>query len=93
MQSILHPSLDMAPQFVTHTVETKDGQSYSGLFAGQSASGLVTLITADGNGTLIPGGQITSRTSSDVSLMPEGLADALTVDDFWDLLAFLLSRR
>jgi putative membrane-bound dehydrogenase-like protein len=93
MQSILHPSLDIAPQFVTYIIETKAGQSYSGLLAGEAANGLVTLITADGHGTVIPGGQIASRTSSDVSLMPEGLEDALTVDDFQDLLAFLLSRR
>jgi len=90
MQSILQPSLDMAPQFVTHTVETKDGQSHSGLLAGEAP---VTLITSDGNGVVIPAGQIASHTVSDVSLMPEGLADALTVEDFRDLLAFLLSRR
>jgi hypothetical protein len=42
---------------------------------------------------LIPPSRIAAQTQSKVSLMPESLADALTVQDFRDLLAFLLSRR
>lgn len=93
MQSILHPSRDIAPQFVTHAVETKDGQAYSGLLFGQGADGAVTLTTADGKGVLIPAGQIVSDQPSPVSLMPEGLEKAMTVQDFRDLLAYLLTRN
>jgi len=93
MQSVLHPSRDIAPQFVTHTVETKDGQSFSGLLLGQGADGSVTLTTADGKGVLIPANEMVSNQPSAVSLMPEGLENALTVQDFRDLLAFLLLRN
>jgi putative heme-binding domain-containing protein len=93
MQSILHPSRDIAPQFVQHVVETKDGQSYSGLLSGVGAAGSVTLITSDGNGVVIPADQIASNLPSSVSLMPEGLENALTVQDFRDLLVFLLSLQ
>ena len=93
MQSILHPSRDIAPQFVTHTVETKDGQSFSGLLSGLGADGSVTLTTAEGNAVLIPGGQIVSDQPSPVSLMPEGLDKAMTVAEFRDLLAYLLTRN
>src|SRR5204863_1616487 len=48
MQSILHPSRDIAPQFVSHTVETKDGQAVSGLLISQNADGTLTLATAEG---------------------------------------------
>jgi hypothetical protein len=93
MQSILHPSRDIAPQFVTHTIETRDGQVFSGLLIGQSTLEGVTLFMADGRAVLAPPAQIASQGQSKVSLMPEGLADALTVQDFRDLLAFLLSRQ
>ena len=53
----------------------------------------MALITVDGNGVMIPPDQIVSDVLSPVSLMPEGLANALTSRDFRDLLTFLLSRR
>lgn len=93
MQSILHPSRDIAPQFVAHTIETKDGQEFSGLLIGQSLNEGATLFMADGRAVLVPPSQIVSQTQSKVSLMPEGLAEALTVQDFRDLLAFLVSRK
>jgi putative heme-binding domain-containing protein len=93
MQSILHPSRDIAPQFVSHTVETKDGQSLTGLLSSESTDGTVTLLTADGKAVRIPGAQVTAHTQSKVSLMPEGLEKGMTVGDFRDLMVFLLSRK
>ena len=93
MQSILHPSRDIAPQFVTHTIETKDAQEFSGLLIGQSVNEGATLFMADGRAVLMPPSQIVSQTQSKVSLMPEGLVEALTEQDFRDLLAFLVSRK
>lgn len=93
MQSILHPSRDIAPQFVSHTIETKDGQEFTGLLIGQSVNEGATLFMADGRAVLVPPAHIASQTQSKVSLMPEGLAEALTAQDFRDLLAFLLSRK
>ncbi len=93
MQSLLHPLRNIAPEFVAHTVTTKDGQEFTGLLIGQSVNECVTLFMADGRAVLIAPAQIESQTQSKVSLMPEGLAGALTAQDFRDLLAFLLSRR
>ena len=53
----------------------------------------MTLMTADGKGVLIPANEMVSKQPSAVSLMPEGLEKALTVQDFRDLLAFLLWRN
>ena len=93
MISILHPSRDIAPQFVTHTVTTTDGESYSGLLIGESVTEGITLFGVDGRAVIIPPALIASRKQSDVSLMPEGLEQALTPQDFRDLIAFLMTRK
>lgn len=93
MRSILHPSREIAPQYVLHTVATKDSETWSGLLLGQGADGSITLTTADGKGVLIPANQIASRNTSTISLMPEGLQETLTPQDFSDLMAFLLSLK
>ena len=93
MQSILHPSRDIAPQFVSHNLETKDGWTLSGLLTAQSSDGTLTIVTADGKAARIPGNQIGTHTQSRVSMMPEGLDRTMSVQDFRDLMAFLLTRR
>ena len=93
MQSILHPSRDIAPQFVSHDVETKDGQTISGLLTAQDSDGTLTIVTSDGRAVRIPGAQIATHNQSQVSMMPEGLDRTMSVQDFRDLMAFLLSRR
>jgi len=93
MLSILHPSRDIAPQFVSHTVETRDGQAVSGLLLSQNADGTVILATAEGKAVRIPASDVVTHTQSKVSLMPEDLAGTMTVRDFRDLMAYLLSRK
>lgn len=92
LQSILTPSQEIAPQFVAHNIETHDGESYTGLLAGEGPDGSVSLVLSDGKGILIPAKKISLNQMSKVSLMPEGLANGMTVQDFRDLIAFLLSR-
>jgi putative heme-binding domain-containing protein len=92
IQSVLNPSREIAPQFVQHTVETQD-QSYAGLLSGRERDGSTTLILADGKGVFIPGNEIVSNSTSTVSLMPAGLENAMTVQDFRDLLAFMSSLK
>ena len=93
IQSILHPSQDIGPLYVTHRIETRDGQSYDGLISGRGADESVTLITADAKTFMIPRERILSDQTGKVSLMPEGLENLLTLQDFRDLLAFLLSLK
>ncbi len=90
--SVLTPSRDIAPEYLTYNVETKDGESYSGILSGEGADSL-TLALADGRGVVIPLNQIASKQISKLSLMPEGLVNSMTVQDFRDLIAFLQSRK
>jgi len=93
MQSIVEPSREIAPQFITHTVETTDGETWSGLLESETKDGSLTLTTADGKGVFLPGKQIRARSISKVSLMPEGLEQALSEREWLDLIEFLVSRR
>jgi hypothetical protein len=47
----------------------------------------------DGRGVVIPGSQVDSHSTSKVSLMPDELEQGLSVDEFRDLVAFLLSLQ
>jgi putative membrane-bound dehydrogenase-like protein len=93
VQSIIDPSRDIAPQFVSYTIETLDGEIYTGLLHGRGSDGALTLLMATGAKLTLPGDQIASSNASSVSLMPAGLENTLTVQDFRDLVAFLESAK
>jgi hypothetical protein len=93
IDSILDPSREIAPQFVQHTVETKAGDSYSGILLGQQADGTYTLLMNDGRGAVVPGALVKSHEVSKVSLMPDELEQGLTVEEFRDLVAYMLSLK
>lgn len=92
-QSIVDPSREIAPQFAQHVVETIDGETWSGLLENESKDGSVILTTAEGKGVFLPDTKIKSRSISKVSLMPEGLEQALTPQHWRDLIEFLASRK
>jgi putative membrane-bound dehydrogenase-like protein len=93
VQSIVSPSVDIAPQYVSYDVEMLDGEIYSGLLHGRGSDGSITLLLASGGTMTLPGDQIGSSNASSISLMPAGLENALTLHDFRDLIAFLESLR
>lgn len=92
LASILFPSRDIAPQFVHRRVETTDGSVFSGRALLTGGDG-VTLLTMEGEEVAIPAALVRSNEAAPTSLMPEGLADAMTVSDLRDLLAYLSARR
>jgi putative membrane-bound dehydrogenase-like protein len=91
-ESVLYPSRSIREGYQVFTVKTKWGDLYDGLFKGETDSAVMLL---DSAGTLnaIPKDQITSRRASAVSLMPEGLQSALSLEEFSDLIAYLQSLK
>jgi putative membrane-bound dehydrogenase-like protein len=88
--NILDPNREVAPNFLAYTIETKDGRTLDGLIAGETAASL-TLKRADGVTETVLRRDIAQLSGSGLSLMPEGLEAAITVEQMADLLAFLLS--
>ena len=89
LTNILDPNREVAPNFTSYSVETKDGDSYVGIIASESAAG-VTLRMAGGVEQVIAQGNIATMQSQGRSLMPEGLEEGLSQQDVADLLEFLM---
>jgi putative heme-binding domain-containing protein len=88
VESILEPNALVAPQFVTNTIETRDGGNYAGFIVSETPE-VVKLKVAGGLIMEIKAGNIKTRAAQKVSSMPEGLANAMSSEEFIDLLEFL----
>lgn len=90
LTSLVDPSAVIRKEYLNYTVTTTDGRMLSGFVAAESA-GSITLGAADGAQTEIPRDRIGAMEDSGVSLMPEGLLNALTPQQLRDLFAWLQS--
>jgi putative membrane-bound dehydrogenase-like protein len=87
-ESILYPSKAVREGYQTVMVETKDEETLSGLLKGETADEL-QLVDSAGQVHRIAKNEIITRKTSELSLMPEGLQAALTLEQFANLLAYL----
>lgn len=87
--SILEPSKEISPQFLTWTILTDDGKSHSGIMVTENGGGDIELGDAQGNIAKIPRKNIEERTPSNVSVMPQGLHQRMTRAELGELLDYL----
>lgn len=92
IESLLEPSRQIVEGYRTTTVVTTDGRVLNGIVKSQSDAEL-TLVDADNKSHVVRRTDIESSKVSDVSIMPVGLADALSIDEFTDLIAYLETLR
>jgi putative heme-binding domain-containing protein len=92
MTSILEPSKVIAQGYETIVLATTKGQVLTGVFKGESAD-VVNLVDAEGKAHTIAKKDIDERNFSQVSTMPNGLNEGMTLQDFADVIAFLEARR
>lgn len=85
---IIVPEYEIMPIYTAYNVETKGGESYSGLLAAET-SGSITLRMAQGIEQQISRADIASMATGRLSLMPQELEKAMTKQELADLLAFL----
>jgi len=91
IESILQPSKVLKTGFQVGTVETKDGQVYSGQMA--TKNGEIVIKRVGTEPLKMPIADIKSRTTSHLSIMPEGLDDNMSTEELADLTAYLLSLK
>jgi len=92
LRSILNPSAAIGYNYRTHTVALGDGRVLTGLAVEDGPDALV-LKTAERERIRIRPADVEDRKVSEVSLMPEGLAETMSDEELVDLLAFLSSLR
>lgn len=89
--AILDPSSVIEPRYIQYNLELKDGRSLSGIIKGETASS-VTLAQGGGVREKILRSDISEMKTSNLSLMPEGLEEGNSPQDFADLIAYLKVR-
>ncbi len=92
IESIVNPSKEVAPQFVTWQVARKDGTTFLGTLLDESANGDQTYSDAEGRLITVSPEALDTRRPQTVSLMPSDVARLMTIYEFRDLLAYLRGR-
>jgi len=92
IEAVLTPSASIAVGYNNTLVETKSGEEYSGILKQANATE-IALMGADAKLTRIPLSEIAARRTSEVSLMPEGLQNGLTLQEFADVIDYLVSLK
>jgi putative membrane-bound dehydrogenase-like protein len=90
LENIVDPSAVVSADFRMSVVDLKDGRVLNGLIAAKTERTL-TLKTMTETLT-VERGEISGVRESAMSLMPEGLLEALTVEQSSDLIAYLMHR-
>jgi putative heme-binding domain-containing protein len=90
LESILKPGAKIAQGFETQVFVLTNGQILEG-FVVREAGDEIEIRNVQGIATVLPRADIDERSRRDISIMPNGLADNLTVQELAALLAFLES--
>jgi putative heme-binding domain-containing protein len=88
LTAILDPNAAVEPRFVAYNIETKDARSLNGVVSAETATTL-QLVQPGGLQESILRSDIAEIRASGLSLMPEGLEQNFSSQDFADLIAFL----
>jgi putative heme-binding domain-containing protein len=89
LQNAVDPNAVIPNDYRTSNIETKDERSITGVVTRQDDNA-ITVVTA--NETLvIPRNELQSVHQTELSMMPEGLLQAISEDEVRDLLAYLRS--
>ena len=88
---ILDPSREVDPRYVQYSVSTVDGQTLTGVIAGETSAAVTLRLPEKGEVTVLRA-DIDKLVGAGQSLMPDGLEKQLSKAELADLLAYLLSR-
>ncbi len=92
VESIVAPSREIAPQFVTWQVARNDGMVFTGVLLETTPDGTIILGDQEGRRIAVKPDEIADRKPQKTSIMPDNLVRTMTVQELRDLLAFLRAR-
>ena len=86
--SVLNPSAKISSGYEPVVVATNDGRILTGIVKSDAPEGL-EIEDADAKRIKIPRADVEERKASDVSLMPNGIVEGISPQDFADLIAYM----
>jgi len=92
IDEVLLPSATIAVGYNTTTLETRDGEVSQGIIK-QVTDEWIELMGGDGKLVRLGTADIRERRTSEVSLMPQGLQAGLSLQEFTDLVEYLVSLK
>jgi putative heme-binding domain-containing protein len=92
IDAILSPSAQIAIGYSTTIITTRDGDVMDGIIKDASDS-QITLVGVDAESKHVNTSDIADRRVSAISMMPEGLQNGLTREEFADLIEYLVSLK
>ena len=92
LPNIVNPSAQIREGYENYLVTTRDGRSLSGFLA-DSDRQVIVLRGLDGADQVLPRTELLEFKTTGVSLMPEGLLEALNENQLRDLFAYLRSSQ
>ena len=91
LSNVLDPSLVIGKPYYVYVAKLKDDTAVSGLLVEDSAKQIVLKDPAGLH--VVPREQLVKLVQQNISMMPEGLEQTMSKDEFCDLIAFLLTRE
>ena len=92
LASILDPNAEVAAAYLAYAVETRTGESFLGLLAGETPQA-VLLKLPNGETIRLGRANLAALRAGEKSLMPEGLEEGLSNQGVADLLEFVAQAK
>jgi putative heme-binding domain-containing protein len=92
IESILYPSRQIAEGYAQTMIRTRGGRVVLGLVRSETPEE-IALVDQEGKEHIFRLAEIDGRKVSELSLMPDNLQAALSLEEFADLVAFLAAQR
>jgi putative heme-binding domain-containing protein len=92
IESVLAPSRQIVEGYRPTVLATSDGRVLTGIVREETA-GKLLLVDSDGKSQVVPKEDVVERRTIDTSLMPDGVALGLSLNEFSDLIAYLASLQ
>ncbi len=91
-ESILKPNASISQGFATCQIETKDKTTHVGFVSAQSAD-TIEMRDITGRVWTVKAADVLTRKELETSMMPEGLVNALSIQEFVSLVTFLEGQK
>ncbi|MEZ6060896.1 MAG: hypothetical protein R3C19_11065 [Planctomycetaceae bacterium] len=92
LEAILHPSSRLEQSYQPVSVVTVDGLTHNGIVKSQTAD-RIELVTGPNQTVTLNAADIEEQHPSDVSIMPKGLDEQISIEELSDLMALLEAAR